>query len=330
MSANWKVTPAELALLQSLPLEDKIKKTKLRIREWYEHWCGSVYISFSGGKDSTVLLHIARELYPDIPAVFCDTGLEYPEIREFVASFPSFHGVTVIRPEKSFYQVIQECGYPILSKKISSFIERYRNSKNEEVKKCILEGYTLKNGEVSTRFSIPKKYIYLLNAPFKISSRCCDFLKKNPFKLYEKQSGRYRITGMMASEGDQRTLNYMKSGCNNFSGIRPSSNPLGFWTEQDILHFLKKYELPYAKVYGDIVTKDNGDLVTTGAVGTGCMFCMFGIQFERENRFMKMQKTHPKLHKYCIDQLGIGKVLDYLHVNYESLFNLYGGKKYEG
>lgn len=81
MSTN---TADMLKLLQQLPLEIKIEKTKQRIIEWYEHYQGQVYISFSGGKDSTVLLHLARAIYKDIEAVFVDTGLEYDQIRDFV------------------------------------------------------------------------------------------------------------------------------------------------------------------------------------------------------------------------------------------------------
>ena len=65
----------ELKQKQSLPLEAKIAMTLRRIREWYEYWDGNVYVSFSGGKDSTVLLHLVRQHYPGVPAVFSDTGL---------------------------------------------------------------------------------------------------------------------------------------------------------------------------------------------------------------------------------------------------------------
>ena len=82
-----KHTIGDLRQYQSLPLSAKIIMTQRRIRAWYDHWDGQVYVSFSGGKDSTVLLHLVRELYPDVEAVFVDTGLEYPEIRQFVKTF---------------------------------------------------------------------------------------------------------------------------------------------------------------------------------------------------------------------------------------------------
>jgi len=66
-----------------------------------------VYVSFSGGKDSTVLLHLVRSLYPEVPAVFCDTGLEFPEIKEFVRNTPD---VTTIRPTMSFRKVLEIMG----------------------------------------------------------------------------------------------------------------------------------------------------------------------------------------------------------------------------
>ena len=76
----------DLAQMQSLPLEAKIIMTQQRIRQWCDHWEGQVCVSFSGGKDSTVLKHIVDSMYDDIPAVFVNTGLEYPEIQQFVRS----------------------------------------------------------------------------------------------------------------------------------------------------------------------------------------------------------------------------------------------------
>ena len=117
------MTNEQLKQLQSLPLNIKIRKTEQRIREWYEHWEGNVFISFSGGKDSTVLLDIVRHLYPDVPAVFSDTGLEYPEIKEFVKTFPN---VIVVRPKYSFKEILTKYGYPIISKEVANVVDNSR------------------------------------------------------------------------------------------------------------------------------------------------------------------------------------------------------------
>lgn len=71
----------DLAQMQSLPLEAKILMAKRRIQEWYDYWDGGVYVSFSGGKDSTVLLHLVRSIYPDVQAVFVNTGLSIQRYR---------------------------------------------------------------------------------------------------------------------------------------------------------------------------------------------------------------------------------------------------------
>ena len=122
---------------QSLPLEGKVILAQQRIREWYEHWDGNVYVSFSGGKDSTVLLHLVREVYPDVPAVFVDTGLEYPEIRKFAMQQPN---VTVLRPAMRFDQVISKYGYPVVSKEQSAFISEYKTTKSEKLRSIRLNG----------------------------------------------------------------------------------------------------------------------------------------------------------------------------------------------
>lgn len=113
-------TIEDLRIKQKLPLDIKVNMTKQRLREWVEHYgLDGVYVSFSGGKDSTVLLTIARSIFPDIKAVFVDTGLEYPEIRQFVKTWDN---VDWIRPKMTFKQVIEKYGYPFISKEVSECV----------------------------------------------------------------------------------------------------------------------------------------------------------------------------------------------------------------
>jgi hypothetical protein len=124
----------ELQIYQSYSLERKIQLTRERILAWYEWWDGKVYISFSGGKDSTVLFDLVRNEcgLDDVPAVFVDTGLEYPEIRDFVKTFDN---VIWLKPKKNFKQVITEYGYPFISKEVSECVQgakRYLTSLLQE------------------------------------------------------------------------------------------------------------------------------------------------------------------------------------------------------
>ena len=118
----------ELQQMQSLPLEVKLLKTKARIKEWVDYYgVDGVYLSFSGGKDSTVLLHIARSMYPEIKAVFSDTGLELPSIRNFVKTFDN---VDWLKPKLTFPEVVVKYGYPLFGKEISHSIWYARKIKH--------------------------------------------------------------------------------------------------------------------------------------------------------------------------------------------------------
>ena len=142
-------TREDLAQLQSLPLEAKVILTKQRIKEWYEHFNGDVYVSFSGGKDSTVLAHLVHEMYPDVPLVFSNTGLEYPEIQAFARKM----GAEFVRPKMSFSEVISKYGYPIISKenaeaiyyarRIVGGVQPQENAMKSMVYGNVMGGYTL-------------------------------------------------------------------------------------------------------------------------------------------------------------------------------------------
>lgn len=338
-----KHTKGDLRQMQSLPLSAKILMTKRRIRDWYDYWDGQVYVSFSGGKDSTVLLHIARELYPDIEAVFVNTGLEYPEIQQFVKSFDN---VTILRPKMRFDEVIKTYGYPIISKEVSLNIEYARKNSSWALYK--LQGKN-KEGNESNRKSQFAKYSPLVDIDIKISDKCCAVMKKKPIKEFEKQTGKKTITAMLASESSTRENAWFKNGCNAFDSKRPISNPMSFWTEQDILHYIKENDIPIASVYGEVIYKDEdgfpyydsifcGKLCTTGCDRTGCIFCAFGAHLDKgKTRFERLKETHSRQYEYCIgggeyvdgvwkpnkQGLGMGHVFDELNKIYGNDFIKY-------
>ena len=323
----------DLAQMQSLPLEAKILMAKRRIQEWYDYWDGGVYVSFSGGKDSTVLLHLVRSMYPDVEAVFVNTGLEYPEIQQFVKTFDN---VTILRPKMRFDDVIKKYGYPVISKDVSNKI--YYARKGGDWAMRYVDGTAKMNNANKARFCV-EKYKPLLQTDFMCADACCAVMKKSPAKIFARKTGKKPITAQMAAESKQRTTQWMLKGCNAFESKNPISNPMSFWTEQDVLQYIKQNGIPIASVYGDIVYKDDGKLYTTGCNRTGCIFCAFGCHLEKEpSRFQRLKQTHPRQYEYCIgggaygddgiwkpnsEGLGMGHVFDELNKLYGENFIKY-------
>ena len=301
-----KIQIWQLKQRQSLPLEAKIIFAKERIEQFYNKVDGNVCVSFSGGKDSTVLLHLVRSIHPSVKAVFVNTGLEWPEVVEFVKGTEN---VEIIRPEMTFKQVLDTYGYPVTSKKIAKMIECLQNptKENATIRNLYLTGIRGDGKKATGSWKVPKKWLHLVDAPFKISDRCCYVMKKQPFKEYTKKTGLYPYVGTQAAESRLREISYLQYGCNSFTG-KVQSRPMSIWLEDDIWAYIKKYNLKYATIYDK------------GQARTGCMFCMFGTHLEKEpNKFQCMAKTHPQLYDYCINKLGLGKVLDYINVSYKEI-----------
>ena len=209
-------------------------------------------------------------------------------------------------------------------------IDRRVNKQNEQYKSLQMgvipsgSEYRLRrlNGELTdskgnySQFN-QEKYKFFLDAPFEISDLCCDIMKKKPAHNYEKKTGRKPIIATMASESVMRTRKWLQDGCNAFNVTRPHSNPMSFWTEQDVLLYIKENNLPICSVYGEVVTDyesmgqcenqmsladfgifddERPLLKTTGCQRTGCVLCGFGCHLEKESRFLRLKETHPKFY----------------------------------
>ena len=168
--------------MQFWSLDRKIMVTQAKIMEWYIKNNGQVYVSFSGGKDSTVLLDLARHIYPDITAVYVDTGLEYPELRNFVKSIPN---VVWLKPEMNFRKVIETYGYPIISKQVAEKICIARRKPDGAVA-ARFDDNSEYNKKYGNRFSM-SKWTWLKDSNIPISHLCCNIMKKKPAKAYEKK-----------------------------------------------------------------------------------------------------------------------------------------------
>ena len=350
---EYKYTKDDLSAMQAWPLERKIRVTQTRLMEWKIKFKGKIYISFSGGKDSTVLADLTARIYAadqkmnsnesdPLTLVFVNTGLEYPEIQKFVKEFAEWLRVTyeipvdlVTRtPEMTFPEVLSAYGYPVIGKDLAKVVHYARRGSDWALKR--LDGLD-KHGNPSKFKERYKKYKFMIDAPFDTSDLCCGIMKKGPAKAYEKESGRKPVVATMTEESEQRQDSWLRYGCNSFDSDRPISKPMSFWTEQDVLQYLKITGIPFAPVYGEIVQADAQmnlfeseepqKLKTTGCDRTGCMYCMFGIMSDKEpNRFQRMRQTHPRQYAYCIGGgrfengvlkpdktgLGLGVILDYI------------------
>ena len=288
-----KTTLLALELKKALPLNLKIKHAKNRIKEFYKSQNGKVYISYSGGKDSTVLLHLIRTLYKDVEAVFCNTTNEYVEILEHIKKTTN---LVTLQPKQTFNELVKTLGFPLVSKKVTRAVYdlKHPTPKNANSRRMYLEGIGSKGQNLSS-FKLAKKWRYLIDEPYNITNKCCDILKKDPFKVYEKQTQKKPYIGTSALESKMRKDNYLKYGCNIYEGDA-KSRPLSIFSEKDIWAYIKKYNLEYSSIYDDKLI--NGVSVS-GEKRTGCAYCAFGAQFESKdnNRFTRLSLRKPKQFK---------------------------------
>jgi len=291
-------------------LEKKIEHSKKRIKEFYDFEDGNVFIAFSGGIDSTVLLHLVRSLYPDIVAVFANTTNEYLEILDFVRTVEN---VITVHPKMTFNQTIEKFGFPLVSKKTARAITDLRENKptTKNVRNLYLTGLNRK-GDSTPSYKLAKKWYSLFEeAQFNITNKCCDVLKKEPMNRFKKESGLKSFVGTQIEEGGYRKNSWFSYGCNVLNGdCSDSSRPLSIWTKQDIWEYVKLNNLEYSKIYDDVLNVD-GTLKIEGEKRTGCAYCAFGAHLEKsdlfhKNRFERLKLRKPKQYQKMMNLTNNG------------------------
>lgn len=342
--AEKKKKKAQMAAMQALPYEVKVRRAELRAIEYIEKLDDmelNAHVSV-GGLDSITLLLFLRKIGIDVPAISV-SSLEDKSIQRVHKQL----GVIAVSPEKNKTQILNEFGFPVISKKIAGRIDtlQHATEKNKTVRHAIITGECGAQGHYAknSRMKLPQKWLELFGgyenenegvnyqtAPFLVSNKCCMYLKEKPADKWAKEHNSRPFLGLMASEGGQREEALVEHGCNYFGKTTIRSAPFAPFLRQDLLQLALDLNVPVPEIYGEIARKPDGTLYTTEAQRTGCNMCGFGIHMEkRPHRFDKLRERNPKewefwMYKCCIDEqtgekYGWGRVLDYIGVGWEDL-----------
>lgn len=369
---------------QSLPYEQKKYYATARIadflRECYKHDLNS-HVSV-GGLDSIVLFMFInyspeteryRKLHGTVPGI----SASYLEDKSIQAVHRAL-GIESVKPIKradgKFYTkslVIQDFGFPVLSKELAAKIETLQNptEKNRTVRHAIITGETGEYGgyQKNSRMKMSQKWLNKFGGyenenegvnygkpDFKVSSKCCYYLKEKPCDDWAKKHRSVPFLGLMASEGGRRAKSLKINGCNYWGKTTIRSCPFAIFTRQDLLKLAVEMDGLYRKIkdeikedgvksgrlspdftmpesliptiYGEIAIREDGSLRTTKAQRTGCSMCGFGIHMEkRPHRFDLLRERNERewhywMYECCTDgngnKFGWAKVLDYIGVEY--------------
>ena len=316
---------------QSLPYMQKVRLAEVRARE-FEAECNyrglNTHVSV-GGLDSITLLVFLRGIGMDVPAISVSI-LEDKSIQKIHKQL----GVECLKPLKTKTAVLREFGYPVLSKEIAGKIALLQNpsDNNATVRHAIITGETGAYGghRTGTRMRLPMKWLEKFGgadaegaalgykaAPFKVSDKCCYYLKEKPCNNWAKEHNSVPYLGLMASEGGRRQKSLMQNGCNYFGASTIRSAPFAIFSRNDLLQLALDLNVPVPEIYGEIVRDEDGNLRTTGAQRTGCSMCGFGIQLEkRPHRFDRLRDSNPKEWAYYMYTMGWGDVLDYIGIEW--------------
>lgn len=345
---------------QKQPYEFKVRYAEIRAVEFYNECAkrGKECHVSVGGLDSITLLFFLRSIGVNVPAISV-SSLEDMSIQKVHKKI----GVESVLPMKradgttwNKKKIIQEFGFPVLSKEIAAKIETlsHPTEKNKTVRHAIITGETGEYGgyRKGTRMKLPTKWLELFGGyaneeegvryqtpDFLVSAKCCNYLKEQPCDKWAKEHNSVPYLGLMASEGGRREKALMINGCNYFGKTTIRSAPFAIFSRQDLLRLAVELKVPVPEIYGEIKQNEDGTFYTTKAQRTGCSMCGFGIHMEkRPHRFDRLYERNPKEWEYWMKQcytspitgevFGWGHVLDYIGVEWtqESLKGVLPGQ----
>ena len=329
---------------QRLPYKYKRPMAETRIRDFIEE-CGRRGLNYHvsvGGLDSIVLAHLIESMGYDVPRVSA-SSLEDKSIQAVHKEM----GCICVKPIKSKVNILQEEGFPVLSKKIANKIDTLANptDKNKTVRHAIITGECGAQGHFATdsKMRLPMTYLKLFGGldkegealgygkpNFKVSHKCCYYLKEKPCDDWAKEHNSVAFLGLMASEGGQRADALEEHGCNYFGKTTARSCPFSFFYHSDVVHLAVDLGVHIPEIYGDVVISkeknefDDYEYSTTGEQRTGCSMCGFGIQLEsRPHRFDRLFERSPEEWDFWMNRCckhddgtpyGWGEVLDYIGI----------------
>ena len=303
------------------------------------------YVSV-GGLDSLTLYAFLKDIGIKVPAVSV-SHIEHKSIQEIHKKL----GVICCLPAKrrdgtrwSKTSIINECGFPIGSKEISQKIAtlQHPTERNKTSRHAIITGECGAYGgnKKESRMKLSQRWLNKFGGyenenegvnyeipDFKVSSKCCNYLKEKPCKDWAKKNNAVPFMGLMASEGGRRSKTLKLNGCNYYGVKNIRSAPFAIFNRQDILQLALDLNVEVPSVYGTIERKEDGTLYTTKAQRTGCSMCGYGVHLEkRPHRFDLLRKDNYKEWKYWMydcytsdsgEKFGYGHVLDYIGVKWE-------------
>ena len=273
--------------LNDLVLFDRLEVIRNIIKSYGED---KFYISFSGGKDSTVLHYIIDEALPEnkIPRVYFNTGVEYTDILKFVRSIKKKdERIQIVNSNVHIPTMLKEKGYPFKSKDHSHKVNVYQNSGMTKTIKKYLSGDN--DDGTPSQFKCPKTLRYQFSEDFdlKISDRCCFELKKKVAIKWETENNRkIAILGLRMAEGGVRETH---KGCavfdsdnklKKFKPLNPVSNEFVDW-------YIKTRNIKLCRLYYEPFNFDR----------TGCKGCPFSIKLQEQLEVMA--RLLPSERKQC-------------------------------